>query len=107
MRLSRGGPRRALSSRGDPRGQDRQLPPLPADLLERQPADSFGTPGPYEDAVQNTPIFEENGLETFKGIDIMRTAAELRPLFALRRSHVSGSGPRSPAYITGRCSVSM
>src|SRR5689334_7211651 len=34
--------------------------------------DTNGTPGPYEDAVQNTPIFEENGPDTFKGIDIMR-----------------------------------
>ena len=34
--------------------------------------DVYGTPGPYEDAVQNTPIFEENPPETFKGIDIMR-----------------------------------
>ena len=28
-------------------------------------------PGPYEDAVQNTPIFEENGPDKFKGIDII------------------------------------
>src|SRR5438876_5007557 len=34
--------------------------------------DIYGTPGPYEDAVQNTPIFEENGPDKFKGIDIMR-----------------------------------
>ena len=34
--------------------------------------DTYGTPGPYEDAVQNTPIFEENPPDTFKGIDIMR-----------------------------------
>ena len=32
--------------------------------------DIYGTPGPYEDAVQNTPIFEENGPENFKGIDM-------------------------------------
>jgi len=25
--------------------------------------DVYGTPGPYEDAVQNTPIFEENSKE--------------------------------------------
>jgi hydrogenase large subunit len=41
--------------------------------------DSFGTPGPYEDAVQNTPIFEENPPETFKGIDIMRTIRSFDP----------------------------
>jgi hydrogenase large subunit len=41
--------------------------------------DAHGTPGPYEDAVQNTPIFEENGPETFKGIDIMRTVRSFDP----------------------------
>ncbi|GAA1957565.1 nickel-dependent hydrogenase large subunit [Amycolatopsis minnesotensis] len=41
--------------------------------------DSFGTPGPYEDAVQNTPIFEENKQENFKGIDIMRAVRSFDP----------------------------
>ena len=41
--------------------------------------DIYGTPGPYEDAVQNTPIFEENGPEGFKGIDIMRAVRSFDP----------------------------
>ncbi|MFG2308020.1 nickel-dependent hydrogenase large subunit [Streptomyces sp. NPDC048566] len=41
--------------------------------------DSYGTPGPYEDAVQNTPVFEENPPETFKGIDIMRAVRSFDP----------------------------
>src|SRR5213595_1667861 len=41
--------------------------------------DVYGTPGPYEDAVQNTPIFEENGRENFKGIDIMRAVRSFDP----------------------------
>jgi len=41
--------------------------------------DSYGTPGPYEDAIQNTPIFEENPPETFKGIDIMRAVRSFDP----------------------------
>jgi hydrogenase large subunit len=41
--------------------------------------DTYGTPGPYEDAVQNTPIFEENGPDTFKGIDIMRAVRSFDP----------------------------
>jgi len=41
--------------------------------------DAYGTPGPYEDAVQNTPISEENGPEGFKGIDIMRTVRSFDP----------------------------
>jgi len=41
--------------------------------------DIYGTPGPYEDAVQNTPIFEDNGPDTFKGIDIMRAVRSFDP----------------------------
>lgn len=41
--------------------------------------DQFGTPGPYEDAVQNTPIFEENRGDDFKGIDIMRAVRSFDP----------------------------
>jgi hydrogenase large subunit len=41
--------------------------------------DKYGTPGPYEDAVQNTPIFEENRPENFKGIDIMRAVRSFDP----------------------------
>ena len=39
----------------------------------------YGTPGPYEDAIQNTPIFEENGPDKFKGIDIMRAVRSFDP----------------------------
>src|SRR6266480_2223674 len=41
--------------------------------------DVYGTPGPYEDAVQNTPIFEENSKDNFKGIDIMRAVRSFDP----------------------------
>jgi len=41
--------------------------------------DIYGTPGPYEDAVQNTPIFEENPPASFKGIDIMRAVRSFDP----------------------------
>ncbi|MGH2741791.1 MAG: nickel-dependent hydrogenase large subunit [Thermoleophilaceae bacterium] len=51
-------------------------PPTPWNASSR---DTYGTPGPYEDAVQNTPIFEENGPEKFKGVDIMRTVRSFDP----------------------------
>ena len=51
-------------------------PPTPWNASVR---DSYGTPGPYEDAVQNTPIFEENPPENFKGIDIMRAVRSYDP----------------------------
>jgi hydrogenase large subunit len=41
--------------------------------------DTYGTPGPFEDAVQNTPIFEENPPDRFKGIDIMRAVRSFDP----------------------------
>ncbi|MEX5632308.1 nickel-dependent hydrogenase large subunit [Parafrankia sp. FMc2] len=51
-------------------------PPTPWNASVR---DMNGTPGPYEDAVQNTPIFENNPPESFKGIDIMRTVRSFDP----------------------------
>lgn len=53
--------------------------PYPPTPWNANPRDSFGTPGPYEDAVQGQPIFEENGRENFKGIDIMRTVRSFDP----------------------------
>ncbi|HEY6532562.1 MAG TPA: nickel-dependent hydrogenase large subunit [Acidimicrobiales bacterium] len=53
--------------------------PYPPTPWNANPRDSFGTPGPYEDAVMNTPIFEENGPDTFKGIDIMRSVRSFDP----------------------------
>jgi hydrogenase large subunit len=53
--------------------------PYPPTCWNASPRDAEGTPGPYEDAVQNTPIFEENGPDNFKGIDIMRTVRSFDP----------------------------
>ncbi|HXF56499.1 MAG TPA: nickel-dependent hydrogenase large subunit [Actinomycetota bacterium] len=53
--------------------------PYPPTPWNASPRDDFGTPGPYEDAVQNTPIFEENPPENFKGIDIMRAVRSFDP----------------------------
>jgi hydrogenase large subunit len=43
------------------------------------PRDNYGTPGPLEDSIQNTPVFEENGPQNFKGIDIMRALRSFDP----------------------------
>lgn len=53
--------------------------PYPPTCWNASPRDSNGVPGPYEDAIQNTPLFEENGPETFKGIDIMRAVRSFDP----------------------------
>jgi len=53
--------------------------PYPPTPWNASPRDSHGTPGPYEDAIQGQPIFEESSRETFKGIDIMRTVRSFDP----------------------------
>ncbi|HKB80604.1 MAG TPA: nickel-dependent hydrogenase large subunit [Thermoanaerobaculia bacterium] len=53
--------------------------PYPPTPWNASPRDIYGTAGPYEDAVQNTPIFEENGPDKFKGVDIMRAVRSFDP----------------------------
>ncbi|MFE0877989.1 nickel-dependent hydrogenase large subunit [Streptomyces smyrnaeus] len=53
--------------------------PYPPTPWNASPQDSYGNLGPYEDAVQGQPIFEENGPEDFKGVDIMRTVRSFDP----------------------------
>jgi hydrogenase large subunit len=65
------------------------FPPTPWNGSVR---DKFGTPGPYEDAVQNTPIFEENGPENFKGIDIMRAVRSFDPCLPCGVHMYTGKG---------------
>jgi hydrogenase large subunit len=64
-------------------------PPTPWNASSR---DTFGTPGPYEDSVQNTPIFEENGPENFKGIDIMRAVRSFDPCLPCGVHMYNGGG---------------
>ena len=53
--------------------------PYPPTPWNGSPTDSNGTPGPYEDAVMGMPIFEENGPDTFRGVDIMRAVRSFDP----------------------------
>ena len=53
--------------------------PYPPTCWNASPTDSSGLQGPMEEAVKNTPIFEENGEADFKGIDIMRTVRSFDP----------------------------
>ena len=79
LRLPRGGARRALAPSGHQGGKVANYHPYPPTPWNANPRDIYGTPGPYEDAVQNTPIFEENGPDKFKGIDIMRAVRSFDP----------------------------
>jgi hydrogenase large subunit len=53
--------------------------PYPPTPWNGSPTDSYGTPGPYEDSVMGLELFEENGRESFRGIDIMRTVRSFDP----------------------------
>ncbi len=66
--------------------------PYPPTPWNASPRDRFGTPGPYEDAVQKQPIFEENGPESFKGIDIMRTVRSFDPCLPCGVHVYTGAG---------------
>src|SRR5947209_11993399 len=66
--------------------------PYPPTPWNASPRDIYGTPGPYEDAVQNTPIFEENGPDNFKGIDIMRAVRSFDPCLPCGVHMYTGGG---------------
>ncbi|MFL5955491.1 MAG: nickel-dependent hydrogenase large subunit [Gaiellaceae bacterium] len=53
--------------------------PYPPTPWNGSPTDSNGTLGPYEDAVTDMPIFEENGPDDFRGVDIMRAVRSFDP----------------------------
>jgi hydrogenase large subunit len=53
--------------------------PYPPTPWNGSPTDSYGTLGPYEDAVTGQPIFEENNQDNFRGIDIMRAVRSFDP----------------------------
>ena len=61
-------------------GQDRQLSPVSADA-RGTPARAISTarPAPTRTRCRACPIFEENGPDNFKGIDIMRTVRSFDP----------------------------
>jgi len=81
--------------------------PYPPTPWNASPRDVYGTPGPYEDAVQNTPLFEENGQDNFKGIDIMRTVRSFDPCLPCGVHMYLGNGKvlktnHSPMFGAGR-----
>jgi hydrogenase large subunit len=81
--------------------------PYPPTPWNGSPRDMYGTPGPYEDAVQDMPIFEENAPDDFKGVDIMRAVRSFDPCLpcgvhmylgggrTLRRTHSPILGPQA------------
>lgn len=66
--------------------------PYPPTCWNCSPVDTDGVPGPMEDAIRNCPIFEENGSDTFKGIDILRTVRSFDPCLPCGVHMYSGRG---------------
>ncbi len=71
--------------------------PYPPTPWNASPRDRFGTPGPYEDALENMPIFEESPEDKFKGIDIMRTVRSFDPCLPCGVHMYMGDGRRLQA----------
>ena len=88
LRLHRGGARRALAPPGDPRRQDRQLPPLSADALERQPARLLRHAGTVRGRRSGMPDLRGERAGQVQGHRHHAHGAQLRPLPAVRRPHV-------------------
>ena len=59
---------------------------------------------PYEDAVMGQPIFEENGQDSFRGIDIMRAVRSFDPCLPCGVTCTSAAARRS-SRCTARCSA--
>src|SRR5262245_13135408 len=57
------------------------------------PKDPWGSPGPYEEAVMNTPVLEEfSSPDTYKGIAILRTISSFAPgIPCTTHIHVDGT----------------
>jgi Ni,Fe-hydrogenase I large subunit len=92
LRIPRGGARHALHHLVVRDGKIANYHPYAPTPWNGSVRDEHGTPGLYEDAVQNTPIFEENGPDAFKGIDIMRTVRSFDPCLPCGVHMVLGPG---------------
>ena len=64
--------------------------PYPPTPWNGSPTDSYGTLGPYEDAVAGQPIFEENGPDELPRHRHHAGGPLVRPVPAVRRAHVPG-----------------
>ena len=89
-RVHRGGPRRAVASHGDPRREDRELPPVPADAVERQRAGQLRDPGAVRGRGAEHPDLRGEPAGEVQGHRRDAGRAQLRPVPAVRRAHVPG-----------------
>ena len=88
LRLHRGGARRAVAPHGDPGRQDRQLPPVPADAVERQPARQLRHARAVRGRGAGPADLRGERPGALQGHRHHAYGAQLRPVPAVRRAHV-------------------
>ena len=108
-RLPRGRARSALASHGDPRGQDRQLPAVPADAVEREPARCQRNPGALRGCRAEHADLRGERPGELQGHRHHARCALLRPVPAVRCAHVHRrrEGPQGDAHADGPVLAAM
>ena len=96
LRVHRGGARRAVAPHGHPGRQDRQLPPVPTDAVERQPARQLRDARALRGRRDRHAHLRGEHPGELQGHRHHAVRAQLRPLPALRRAHVPGEGQGAP-----------
>ena len=92
VRLHRGRARRAVPPHGDPRGQDRELPPVPADPVERQRPRQLRHAGSLRGRRAEHADLRGEPARRFKGIDIMRAVRSFDPCLPCGVHMYTGGG---------------
>ena len=90
LRIHRSGPRCAQPPHGDPGRQNRQLPPVSAHPVERQPARQLRHSRPLRGRGAGSADLRGEQQGELQGHRRDAHGAQLRPLPALRRAHVPG-----------------
>ena len=89
LRVPRGGARRALAPPRDPRRQDRQLPPVPADAVEREPDGLLRhARARTRTRCRASRSSRRTGRTTSAASTSCARCGQLRPVPALRGAHV-------------------
>ena len=107
LRLPRSGPRSAVAPSRHSRRQDRELPSLSTDALERQPARCLRHPGALRGCGPEYADLRGKRAGQVQGHRHHAHGAQLRSLPSVRRPHVSGErqSTRDRAHAYVRCGV--
>ncbi len=92
VRFHRSGARRAVAPHGDQGRQDRQLPPVPADPVEREPARQLRHARSVRGRGDEHADLRGERPRALQGHRHHARGAQLRPVPAVRRAHVPRQG---------------